>query len=242
MSNALARIASLGLGIGIVSLGLAYAVGGGDFGRLVNRSGVFAQECGDGSASASERRLAWTGGDAIDMALPATVHFHRGEGNEIVLRGPPDIIAHIEVQGGRLTLNCRWSTGRDLEVTLPGQPFRRVNVSGSGKLSMENLNQPELALGISGSGTVRGQGSVDQLSVTISGSGTARLAGVAVKQLTANISGSGNVEAAPKDDADISISGSGNVRLLSRPTRLKSHIAGSGRITQASIDTVEGKK
>ena len=242
MSKILGRIAAIGLGIGIVSLGLAYAVGGGDFDRLVNRSGVFAEACGDGAAPASERRLAWTGGDAIDIALPATVHFRGGEGNEIVLRGPPDIIAHIELQGDRLTLNCRWSTGRDLEITLPSQPFRRVNVSGSGKLSMENLDQPELALGISGSGTLRGQGSVDQLSVVISGSGTGRLAGVAVKQLTAKISGSGNLEAAPKDDADISISGSGNVRLLSRPTRLKSHIAGSGRITQASIDTVEGKK
>jgi hypothetical protein len=218
MSKILGRIAAIGLGIGIVSLGLAYAVGGGDFDRLVNRSGVFAEACGDGAAPASERRLAWTGGDAIDIALPATVHFRGGEGNEIVLRGPPDII------------------------TLPGQPFRRVNVSGSGRLSMENFNQPELTLRISGSGTLRGQGSVDQLSVVISGSGTARLAGVAVKQLTAKISGSGNLEAAPKDDADISISGSGNVRLLSRPTRLKSHVAGSGRITQASIDTVEGKK
>jgi hypothetical protein len=242
MSKILGRIAAIGLGIGIVSLGLAYAVGGGDFDRLVNRSGVFAEACGDGAAPASERRLAWTGGDAIDIALPATVHFRGGEGNEIVLRGPPDIIAHIELHGDRLTLNCRWSTGRDLEITLPGQPFRRVNVSGSGRLSMENFNQPELTLRISGSGTLRGQGSVDQLSVVISGSGTARLAGVAVKQLTAKISGSGNLEAAPKDDADISISGSGNVRLLSRPTRLKSHVAGSGRITQASIDTVEGKK
>jgi hypothetical protein len=242
MSRTLSRTAYFGLAIGIVSLALAYAVGGSDFDRLANRSGVFAQACGDGAAPASERRLAWSGGDAIDIALPATVHFRGGEGDEIVLRGPPDIIAHIEVQGGRLTLNCRWSTGRDLEVTLPGQPFRRVSVSGSGKLSMENLTQPELALGISGSGTLRGQGSVDQLSVTISGSGSAWLAGVAVKQLTAKISGSGNVEAAPKDDADISISGSGNVRLLSRPTRLKSHVAGSGRITQASIDTVKGKK
>jgi hypothetical protein len=242
MSRTLGRIASFGLGIGIVSLGLAYAVGGGDFDRLITRSAVFAQACGDGAASASERRLAWTGGDAIDIALPATVHFRGGEGKEIILRGPPDTIAHIELQGDRLILNCRWSTGRDLEITLPGQAFRRASVSGSGKLSMENLNQPELALGISGSGTLRGQGNVDQLSVAISGSGTAWLAGVAVKQLTAKIAGSGNIEAAPKDDADISISGSGNVRLLSRPTRLKSQTAGSGRVIEAPVEAAEGKK
>jgi hypothetical protein len=242
MSSTLGRIATFGLGIGIVSLGLAYAVGGGDFYRLANRSGAFAQACGDGAASASERRLAWTGGDAIDIAVPATVHFRGGEGDEIVLRGPPDVIANIELQGDRLTLNCRWSTGRDLEISLPGQPFHRVNVSGSGKLSMEKLNQLELVLGISGSGTLHGQGSVERLTVSISGSGNARLAGIAMKQLTVKISGSGNIEAAPKDDADITISGSGNVRLLSRPTRLKSHVAGSGRVIQAPLEAAEGKK
>jgi hypothetical protein len=241
MSKALHRIATFGLGIGIVSLALAYALGGNDFEKLLNHSGAFAQACGDGGALASERRLAWTDADAIDIALPATVHFRAGEGNEIVLRGPPDTIAHIELQGERLTLNCRWSTGRDLDITLPGRPFRRVSVSGSGKLSMENLNQPELSLGISGSGALRGQGSVGRLSVTISGSGTARLADVTVKQLTVKISGSGNMEAAPKDEADISISGSGNVRLLSRPARLKSHIAGSGRVIQAPVEAAESK-
>ena len=174
--------------------------------------------------------------------MPATVHFRGGEGDEIVLRGPPDVIAHIELEGDRLTLNCRWSSGRDLEIALPGQPFRRVNVSGSGKLSMEKLNQLELVLGISGSGTLHGQGSVERLTVSISGSGNARLAGIAMKQLTVKISGSGNIEAAPKDDVDINISGSGNVRLLSRPTRLKSQVAGSGRVIQVPLEAAEGKK
>ena len=46
------------------------------------------------------------------------------------------------------------------------------------------------------------------------------------------ISGSGNVEAAPKDEADLTISGSGNVRLLSRPASLRTKVSGSGRISQ----------
>ena len=87
--SALRQIATVGLGFGVVSLALAYALDGGDFDRLLNRSGVFAQACGDGGALVSERRLAWTGGDAIDIALAATVRFRGGEGNEIVLRGPP---------------------------------------------------------------------------------------------------------------------------------------------------------
>jgi hypothetical protein len=62
-----------------------------------------------------------------------------------------------------------------------------------------------------------------------------------MKELTAKISGSGKVEAAPKDAADIKISGSGDVRLLSRPTHFSSRVSGSGRITQSSLDAAEGK-
>jgi hypothetical protein len=242
MSNHLRQIATVGLGVGIASLALAFALDGGDFDRLLNRNGVFAQACGDGGALISERHLAWTGGDAVDIALAGTVRFHGGEGNEIVLRGPADVVARVELQGSRITLNCSGSGRRDLEITLPGQPFRRVSVSGSAALAMENLNQPELTLNISGSGTLHGQGSVDQFGVTISGSGSARLGDIAMKRLAVKISGSGGVEAAPKDDADISISGSGSVRLLSRPARLESHIAGSGRIIQAPVEAAEGKK
>ena len=246
MSRTLGWIATFGLGIGIVSLALAYAFGGRDLHRLLDRGLSVAQSC-EGTtkddALASERRLAWTGGDSIDIALPATVRLRGGEGSDIVVRGAPDTIAHVEVRGGRITLNCRWSAAaRRVEITLPGQAFRRVGVSGSGKVMLENLNQPELALSISGSGSIHGQGSVGQLAVSVAGSGNARLADVAVKQLKVNISGSGNVEAAPKDGADISISGSGNVRLLSRPTRLEQHIAGSGRITQAAVEAAEGNK
>ena len=243
MSRTLGWIATFGLTIGVVSLALAYAFGGRDFDRILS----VAQSCGDGpakaGASSTERRLPWTGGDTVDIALPATVHLKSGDGSDVIVRGAPDTIAHVEVRGSRITLNCRWSAAaRHVEITLPGRAFRNIGLAGSAKVFLEDLNQPELALSISGSGTVKGQGTVDRLTVRIAGSGNARLADVAAKELKADVSGSGNVEAAPKDDADINISGSGNVRLASRPTRLRQHIAGSGRITQISIEAAEGKK
>jgi hypothetical protein len=97
---------------------------------------------------------------------------------------------------------------------------------------MENVSQPDLDLRISGSGSVRAQGSVDQATIKVSGSGEARLGDLAMKQLKVDISGSGKVEAAPKDSADVRISGSGDVKLLSRPVNLTSKVSGSGRISQ----------
>jgi putative autotransporter adhesin-like protein len=229
----LGLIAIGGLGIGIASLSLAYALGGRDLHRLPFG---FASRgsCGEvAKDSPSVRRLAWDSGDTIELSLPGTVTFRGGQGSEIVVRGSPDLVANVEVRGSRLTLDCRgWTAGRDLEITLPGRAFRHIRVSGSGKLVMENVSQPDLDLRISGSGTVRAQGSVDQATIKVSGSGEARLGDLAMKRLGVDISGSGMVEAAPKDSADIKISGSGDVKLLSRPANLSSKVAGSGRITQ----------
>jgi Putative auto-transporter adhesin, head GIN domain len=246
MAKTLGWIAVGGLSVGFVSLALAYVLGGRDLDSFLDRGIFLAKSCGasDGKADAKqpERRLAWEGDDTVEIALPATVRYRGGEGSDVIVRGPPNVIAHVEVRHGRITLDChRLGSFRDIEVTLPGRAFRRVGLSGSGKLIMENVNQPDLAFSISGSGAVRAQGAVDHATIRVAGSGDARLADLAMKELTAKISGSGNVEAAPKDAADIHISGSGDVRLLSHPTRLTSHVAGSGRITQASLDPEGGK-
>jgi putative autotransporter adhesin-like protein len=246
MARTLGLIAAGGLGVGVVCLSLAYVVGGRDLDRFLDRSTFFAHSCSDSGAKAdanrTERRLTWQGNDTVDIALPATVRYRGGEGSEVVVRGSPDVIAHVEIRHGRIVLDChQWGRSRDIEITLPGRAFRHIGLAGSGKLVMDNVNQPDLTLNISGSGTVRAQGAVDHATINVAGSGDARLADLAMKELTAKISGSGNVEAAPKDAADIKISGSGNVRLLSRPGRLSSHVSGSGRITQASLDAAEGK-
>jgi Putative auto-transporter adhesin, head GIN domain len=241
--RALGWIAICGLGIGIASLSFAYALGGRDLHRLPFDLASIAS-CGKGAKAGgpSVRRLAWDNGAAIELSVPGTVFFRGGQGSEIVVRGSPDLVANVEVRGSRLTLDCRgWTAGRDLEITLPGRAFRHIGLSGSGKLVMENVSQPDLALRIGGSGTVRAQGSVDQATVKISGSGEARLGDLAMKQLTVDISGSGKVEAGPTDTADVKISGSGDVKLLSRPASLASKVSGSGRITHAAPASADGR-
>ena len=238
MTSTLGRIAVLGLGVGVVSLTLAYAFGGPDLTRLLERRTFFAQSCESGTstnAGSSERHLAWDGGDAIEIAAPATVRFVGGTGTEIVVRGSPGVIANVEVRGGRIVLNCHSdSETRDIEITLPGRAFRRIGLSGATNLVMENVNQPDLTLEISGSGRLQAKGTVDRLSINVSGSGRGQFADLAIKELAVRISGSGKIEAAPTEAADVHISGAGNVRLLSRPARLTSHVSGSGRIEQAS--------
>src|SRR6476469_4377686 len=137
MPRTLGWIAAIGLGVGVVSLSLAYVTGGRDVGRLLGRGQFALQSCGgkNGTAGGSERRLAWTGGDTIDIALPATVHFRGGAGDEVIVRGSPDVIGHVEVRGGRITLDCRGDLPGAIQIELPGRAFSAVRISGSARVT-----------------------------------------------------------------------------------------------------------
>ena len=60
-----------------------------------------------------------------------------------------------------------------------------MHLSGSGKVLAENVSQSDLTLAVSGSGSLRAQGSVDRLTVSISGSGSAKMGDLAVKLIIA---------------------------------------------------------
>jgi len=243
MIKVLRWIAALGLGIGVLSLAAAYSVDGRGFDRIWNGAGLGLHACDEGGVPGGpERRLAWNHNDAIEISVPSTVRWRRGDGSDIVVRGSPELIAHVVLRGKHLGLDCSWRAGkRDIEITLPGTAFRQISLSGATRLQMENLSQPDLALRLSGSGNLRAQGAVERMSVTISGSANARMADVTMGTLTLKISGSGEVEAAPTDTADVTISGSGTLKLLSRPLHLNTKISGSGRITQMAAQASDRK-
>ncbi|MBV8391877.1 MAG: DUF2807 domain-containing protein, partial [Alphaproteobacteria bacterium] len=163
MSITLGRVAAAGLSVGVISLAVAYALGGDELSDLLHRRTLLAHDCGGGTADSgsSERHLAWRGGDSVEISLPVAVRVRAGEGNDVVVRGPSNVISRIEVRGDRIALDCHGrGLARDIEVVLPGLAFRRIGISGSGSLTLDNVNQPELALRISGSGDLRAKGSV----------------------------------------------------------------------------------
>ncbi len=221
---------------GIVAMALCLA-GLAVFKRRIYRS-AFAyskdDEDAEIDANATEGHWAWDGGDTVDIAVPGTVHYRGGSGDEVIARGSREAIAHIRVRNGKITQSWsgRWAR-RDLDITLPGRTFRTIEISGSNRLIMQDVNQPSLDLSISGSGSVRAQGASERVKLSIAGSGKAKLAELTMKRLDIDISGSGKAEAAPQDEVNIDIAGSGDVRLLSDPERMHTDIAGSGRVIRA---------
>jgi hypothetical protein len=111
-----------------------------------------------------------------------------------------------------------------------GGPVKiRINESRD----LGHIDQDQLDLMVTGHGAVRAEGRVDTLTVRLAGSGNVNLGELSARSVTVRLTGSGNVIVAPSEDAHVSIMGSGNVRLTTRPEHIERHVMGSGHIVEA---------
>ena len=232
MARSLAVIAGTGIAVSVACLSLAAALAGDDLGSL--HFGPFFRSCGEGNLAEvvnNTREIAWdSNDDDVTINVPATVTYRPGTGTMLIARGEPEVLSHLRVRDGRIGLDCRGVSFGDLELTLPGLPLSDFTLNGSGRLVLENINQPELEVSLRGSGEVEATGTAENVDLSIAGSGEARLANLAVKSMEVRIAGSGDAEIAPEDEVDIRIAGSGDIRLLTQPPNIKTSIAGSGDI------------
>lgn len=230
--NPLLKTGAIGLGICAVCLGAAVAMGGAqaDDGLLSVLTGEPSCKVADAHAPTT-RILDWDGSDHITIATGGDAVYRPGGDRKLHITGDPGVIAHIRIDDGKIEADCnRGWRGSRLKIVLPGVPVQRFHIAGSGDLVLQGLDQPELKTEISGSGSIRAEGKVEQLDIKISGSGSSDFAKVTGRDAKVKISGSGDADIAPSNNADIHISGSGEVRLHSSPATTEEHVSGSGTI------------
>lgn len=226
-------IALAGVGVSVVCLAVAHVIDPGvdKINTLLMLRGCSAPA--DDSANVT-RELAWNGDDGVTINVPATIHYRPDNGPVLRASGPNGMMTHLRVRDGRVELDCTmYGADRQLDLVLPGRAFDSFTLNGTGHLVLENLKQNRLNVNLRGTGDVRANGVADDLTLNIAGSGDADLGRLAVNSSKVRIAGSGKAALAPKDSADITIAGSGEIRFLEQPRHLQTHIAGSGRIINA---------
>ncbi|MGJ5202404.1 GIN domain-containing protein [Bradyrhizobium sp. HKCCYLR20261] len=107
-----------------------------------------------------------------------------------------------------------------------------ADLHGSGHLKLADSRQDSLRPTLRGSGTVTASGTAQTISLEAAGSGRADLGRLVADRANVTVRGSGDVDLAPRQDADISVSGSAVVRLHGAVARLNSHVSGSARVKQ----------
>ncbi|MBS0361472.1 MAG: DUF2807 domain-containing protein [Proteobacteria bacterium] len=254
MIRVLVLIAVAGFLVSVVTLSSALAIGGpdlftdgvwnvsdGHWGWTFDDddNGHHTHGRGDSDGAESKRELAWTGGDALAIEVPADVTYTQAPGSgKLTVTGPQRAVEDLVIEDGHL----RFAHGHrhhseELTIVMTAPGVNRFNIDGSGRLAVENYRQDKLSLDISGDAEVSVKGEAKTLGLDVSGSGVTDLSGLKLTDANVSLEGSGQATIAPTGSANLNISGSGEITLLSHPSRMESNVSGSGSIHQRDGDS-----
>ncbi|MFM2266845.1 MAG: hypothetical protein RL757_286 [Bacteroidota bacterium] len=146
-------------------------------------------------------------GYSIDGEVHVRVHAPQFE--DLSLAGSGNLVA-------KTALNC---------------PKLKVELAGSGRIELQNLQSSDFSIGVAGSGdVVCSGGAVTTADVSVAGSGDIDLEKLAVKKMKISISGSGNATCNVEETLDANVSGSGDIKYKGKPMT-NTHVSGSGTVS-----------
>lgn len=233
MVNKLAVIAVTGITAFAVCLGGAAAISGGNMDMLdIGMFGGKAHCAQVPGATATSRTLDWDGSDHAGLAMPATANYAPGTDDKVHASGDPQVLAHLRVRDGTVEMDCRsWrSAASQVVITLPGRTFKKFILTGTGKMNLERLEQPDLKVQVAGVATIKANGRVDDLRIEMAGVSHADFARVSGRKVHVKLAGVSQADIAPSDEAHVEIAGPSEVTLHSNPRTLETDIAGPGRL------------
>lgn len=174
---------------------------------------------------------------SLDISGANSVHVAYGNEYKVVLKGSSNLIPYFKttLDGKRLNLSYQNANVNhdDLEIFVTMPYIKGVSLSGSGSVAIDGSFEPiaDFNLTISGSGDVSVNQSltVNHLEITISGSGKAFFQKAIAKEADIRVSGSGDVHLQVTEFLKTRISGSGEVYYQGNP-QLDTKITGSGKV------------
>jgi hypothetical protein len=204
----------------------------------------------DGSERAggpmTTRDFAWNGGDSLDLNAPADLEYTQGPTTRITVTGPRSVLDKLTIHDGHIDLDdscvgvCMNNDG-PIKIVMTAPNITKFEANGSQSISILDYDHVDLKVQISGSGDVTAKGKANHAALDIAGSGDADLGGLTGDEAKVDISGSGDATIAPTKQADIQVSGSGDVHLMTRPPVVHSQISGSGDVTQPDEKAISTK-
>ena len=167
------------------------------------------------------------------MSHRSTSSFAIGPEPRVEITGDDNIVPLItsDVHGDRLEIGTRKSFRPSVHliarITVPR--LTGIGLIGSGDITAHGVQSDRLGVTLSGSGTIRADGTAHEARVELTGSGTVALDQLAAERAAVTVSGSGDVAVAAGKALDVTITGSGDVTYRGDP-ELKKQVTGSGSV------------
>ncbi len=186
----------------------------------------------------------------VDLAGSGSMTIQQGSVESLTVTAEDNILPyiHTDVSNGRLTVGE--NTGFFAGIFIPREPIHyqltvtgldTLIISGSGSITVDTINTPNLFLEIGGSGEIDiAHVSTSELDTSIGGSGSVNLPDVTTNSVVSKIGGSGAVSLIGQaQDVKVIVGGSGSfhARGLSSTTADVT-IGGSGDVTLTVSSTL----
>ncbi|HEX7837536.1 MAG TPA: head GIN domain-containing protein [Kofleriaceae bacterium] len=191
----------------------------------------FTGIAGSGNAKSEVRQVGAF--SAIDIAGATDADIAFAADSHVEISGDDNLVPLIttELHGDKLEIGTRQSVRPKLPLVahITAPRINAVHVSGSGNITIHGVHGDNLTVSISGSGDIRGDGTVQQLTAKVNGSGDLELDQLAAERASVTISGSGDAKLAVGKSLDVTINGSGDVSYRGDP-EVRKQINGSGSV------------
>lgn len=152
------------------------------------------------------------------------------------LKADENIIDLIEVKVSNDTLivgiknGVSFRTSSPLILNVSNPVLVDIELNGSGKFQVSNLNVDKMSSKLKGSGDIILAGSVNTLDLYLTGSGDIDAEETIAQNVYANLKGSGDITATAISNANVVLSGSGDVKIYGKTANKQQSLSGSGDI------------
>jgi hypothetical protein len=190
---------------------------------------------GSGVAATQARELPPFG--SLELAGSNIVSVRVGGKQSVIVRADDNLLSHVttEVQGGTLVIGNTpgsFTTKSPMSVHVSVPALESLELTGSGIVSVDDLEAARFAVALPGSGVVRASGTATRLDVTLAGSGDAQLARLVAREVSATVSGSGRILVTATESLDAAVPGSGAIVYGGDPAHVTTNVTGSGAVTR----------
>lgn len=170
--------------------------------------------------------------DAITVGGALDVEVAVGSAQQLAIDGDDNLVplVHAEVTGHTLKL---W-TERSYHAKTPliahvaMASFAGLDLSGAGRVRVQNISGGDVALTVSGAGNLIAAGSAHDATIELSGAGAIDADALHLERATVKLGGAGNVDVYASQALTAQISGTGHIRYDGHPAQIDKQISGVG--------------
>jgi hypothetical protein len=192
--------------------------------------------------------------ESVELMTTGNVFISQGEAPSVTIEAAKDVIDEIKTNVDNNSLNIFSETGicpdkmniyitmkdiNSLKVFGSGNIYNftplitdelNLKISGSGNIVLTDVASQKVGLLIMGSGNIKVNGSSESTIIEVSGTGNVNASELLSKYCDILVNGSGETKTFVEKDLKVKIKGSGNVKYLGEPERIKKDIDGTGEI------------